>query len=109
MRIGCHLSIAGGLHKALERAADLDTNALQIFSHNARSWAFKPLDDDEPTRFRRLGGERRTVEETNDRVGTIEDDLDEQRALLEAVADANGVDVEALRDGDEGDAGDGEA
>ena len=52
MLIGCHLSIAGGLHKALERAADLDTNALQIFSHNARSWTFKPLDDDEPTRLR---------------------------------------------------------
>ena len=52
MLIGCHLSIAGGLHKALDRAADLDANALQIFSHNARSWNFKPLEDDGPQKFR---------------------------------------------------------
>lgn len=51
MLIGCHLSIAGGLHKAIERAEDLDTNALQIFSHNARSWTMKPLDEDEPQKF----------------------------------------------------------
>lgn len=51
MLIGCHLSIAGGLHKAIERAEDLETNALQIFSHNARSWTMKPLDEHEPRKF----------------------------------------------------------
>lgn len=51
MLIGCHLSIAGGLHKAITRAEDLETNALQIFSHNARSWTMKPLDEDEPQKF----------------------------------------------------------
>ncbi len=51
MLIGCHLSIAGGLHKAIERAEALETNALQIFSHNARSWTMKPLDNQEPHQF----------------------------------------------------------
>jgi chromosome segregation ATPase len=37
-----------------------------------------------------------TVEDTNERVATLEDELAEQRAVLEAVADQQGVDVSAL-------------
>jgi chromosome segregation ATPase len=37
-----------------------------------------------------------SVEETNERVAALETELAEQRALLEAVADSEGVDVEAV-------------
>lgn len=38
MKIGAHLSIAGGYHKALERVAEIGGNALQIFSASPRGW-----------------------------------------------------------------------
>lgn len=37
-----------------------------------------------------------SVEETNERVATLEGELAEQRALVERLADAQGVDVEAV-------------
>jgi len=37
-----------------------------------------------------------TVEETNDRVATLESELSEQRALLEALAEEQGVDAEEV-------------
>lgn len=47
---------------------------------------------------------RETVDDTNERVAALEDELAEQRALVEALADAQGVDVEAVSASD----GDGE-
>jgi deoxyribonuclease-4 len=38
MKIGAHLSIAGGYHKALERIDDIGGNCLQIFSASPRGW-----------------------------------------------------------------------
>lgn len=51
MLLGCHLSISGGLEKTIARAEELKINALQIFSHNARSWQMGPLKPDEARRF----------------------------------------------------------
>jgi deoxyribonuclease-4 len=41
--LGAHVSIAGGLHLAVERAAAAGCGALQIFSRNNTQWASKPL------------------------------------------------------------------
>lgn len=38
MKIGAHLSIAGGYHKALERINAIGGNCLQIFSASPRGW-----------------------------------------------------------------------
>jgi deoxyribonuclease-4 len=51
MLLGCHLSIAGGLTHAVARAAELKINALQIFSHNARSWKMGPLTPHDAQQF----------------------------------------------------------
>lgn len=37
-RIGAHVSAAGGIHKAIERAAAIGCNCLQVFSASPRSW-----------------------------------------------------------------------
>jgi deoxyribonuclease-4 len=37
------MSIAGGLHRAIESAAALRCTALQIFSRNSNQWSMKPL------------------------------------------------------------------
>src|SRR5256885_6736417 len=49
--IGAHISIAGGLHLALERGRELGCGAVQIFLKNQRQWAAKPLTSDETRTF----------------------------------------------------------
>ena len=46
MKLGAHTSIAGGLHRAVERSATFDGTALQIFSKNNNQWVGKPLTDE---------------------------------------------------------------
>lgn len=52
MRLGAHESIAGGLHKAFDRAQSATCDALQVFVKSNRSWAVKPLTEDEIARFK---------------------------------------------------------
>jgi len=58
MRIGAHMSVAGGVSKAVERALLHRCEALQIFSKNGNQWKGAPLD---PTEIRTF---RRRIEET---------------------------------------------
>jgi len=50
--LGAHVSVAGGLATALDRAADLDCTAIQIFVKNANQWRGRVLEDEEATAFR---------------------------------------------------------
>ncbi len=58
LRIGAHMSVAGGVSKAVDRAELHGCEALQIFTKNASQWVGPPLHPDEVRRF------RRRVEET---------------------------------------------
>src|SRR5437870_5528517 len=49
--LGAHQSIAGGLHRALERGQALGCQAVQIFTRSARQWALRPLAADEVRAF----------------------------------------------------------
>jgi deoxyribonuclease-4 len=51
-KLGAHMSIAGGLHRAIDRAEEIDATALQIFVRSARQWTVKPLEASEISRFR---------------------------------------------------------
>lgn len=42
-RIGAHVSISGGLDKAMERVRQMGGNCLQVFSSSPRSWTGTPL------------------------------------------------------------------
>ena len=53
MRIGAHMSIAGGVSKAVDRALVHGCEALQIFTKNGSQWRGKPLDPAEIKTFRR--------------------------------------------------------
>jgi deoxyribonuclease-4 len=53
MLIGFHVSIAGSLDKAVDRAMDLRCNTFQIFTRNPRGWAFSPLDTATTSNFRK--------------------------------------------------------
>ena len=52
MRIGAHMSVAGGLSKAVDRALLHGCETLQIFSKNANRWAAPPLDRADVRAFR---------------------------------------------------------
>ena len=49
--LGAHESIAGGLHKAFERARADGCASLQIFTRSGRTWLSKPLGDEELDAF----------------------------------------------------------
>lgn len=46
LRLGAHLSIAGGYHKALLKATSIGANCLQIFSASPRGWNFADPSED---------------------------------------------------------------
>ena len=52
MKIGAHVSTAGGVDKAIDRAADIGAETIQIFASSPRAWAFKPLAEDKIGLFR---------------------------------------------------------
>ena len=53
LRIGAHMSVAGGVSKAVDRAVVHGCEALQVFTKNASQWKGKPLDEAEVRLFRR--------------------------------------------------------
>jgi deoxyribonuclease IV len=52
MKIGAHMSVAGGVVNAVERAVAHGCEALQIFSKNANQWNANPLNPEDARRFR---------------------------------------------------------
>ncbi len=52
MLIGAHVSPAGGLEKAIERGAERDCEAIQIFNQSPRMWRPTAYDDDDFAEFR---------------------------------------------------------
>ena len=52
MKIGCHVSIAGGIDNSVKRAEELGCSTMQIFSKNASTWREKILKKDEVESFR---------------------------------------------------------
>ncbi len=54
MNLGAHMSIAGGMHRALERARSAGCNAAQLFVKSSNQWRARPLAPEEIERFRSL-------------------------------------------------------
>jgi deoxyribonuclease-4 len=57
MLIGAHVSTAGGLQNAVERGAERDCSAIQVFNQSPRMWRPTAYTDDDFSAFRQaLGG-----------------------------------------------------
>jgi deoxyribonuclease IV len=52
VRIGAHVSVAGGLERAVGNATAVGCESLQVFVSNARGWAPPPVDPAADERFR---------------------------------------------------------
>jgi deoxyribonuclease-4 len=54
LKLGAHMSIAGGFDKAVERAHTVDSEALQIFTKNQNQWRAREISADEVTLFKQV-------------------------------------------------------
>jgi len=52
VKVGVHVSIAGSLDLAVDRAQERGCDAFQMFSRNPRGWNFAPLSEETATKFR---------------------------------------------------------
>jgi deoxyribonuclease IV len=53
MRLGAHISTAGGIHLAFQRAHDIGCDSMLIFTKSNRQWQAKPISDEDVTAYRR--------------------------------------------------------
>ena len=51
MKLGAHVSTAGGVHNAVDRAQEIGAEAIQIFASSPRAWAFKPPKEEDLLAF----------------------------------------------------------
>ncbi|MFZ2487824.1 MAG: deoxyribonuclease IV [Anaerolineae bacterium] len=51
LKLGAHMSTAGGVSKAFERGQSIGCNTMQIFTRNQNRWESKPLDPGEVARW----------------------------------------------------------
>jgi len=47
LKLGAHMSIAGGVSQGLQRASSIGCNAVQVFTKNNRQWRGIPLNKDD--------------------------------------------------------------
>jgi len=52
--LGAHMSIAGGVHTAIERAMKIGCTTMQMFVKNNTQWNGKPLTDDDVSTYKKL-------------------------------------------------------
>jgi deoxyribonuclease IV len=52
IRVGFHVSIAGGISNSVDNALKIGCSAFQIFTRNPRGWAAKPLVNEDVLNFR---------------------------------------------------------
>lgn len=57
MRIGAHVSTAGGVHTAIGRALEIGANCIQIFAGAPQRWAEPRFPEEDVAAFRRLSQE----------------------------------------------------
>ena len=57
MKLGAHVSTAGGLDKAIDRAVVIGCETIQIFGSSPQSWAYNPVSDAQTSAFREKAAE----------------------------------------------------
>ena len=52
MKVGAHISIAGSINLAIERAKAIQCETFQIFTRNPRRWSCKEISDETAKKFK---------------------------------------------------------
>ena len=58
MKLGAHVSTAGGLDKAIDRGVEIGCEAIQIFGSSPQAWAYKPPPTEQTDAFREKAHEQ---------------------------------------------------
>ena len=53
MKLGCHVSIAGSIDKAVDRAREIGCNTFQVFTRSPRMWRYREFKSEEIESFKR--------------------------------------------------------
>lgn len=61
MRLGAHISAAGGAYKAFARAGDVGCETMLIFTKSNRQWKAKPLTDEDITDYKKAAEEHTDI------------------------------------------------
>ena len=51
MKLGAHVSSAGGASNAIDRGQEIGAETIQIFASSPRAWKFRPVKEDQATAF----------------------------------------------------------
>jgi len=57
IKVGAHMSVAGGTYKALQRGKEVGCTVVQVFTKNASQWAAKPISEEDAALFKSTCGE----------------------------------------------------
>jgi len=57
MKLGCHVSIAGSVDKAVDRAQEIGCNTFQVFTRSPRMWRYREFMQEEIEAFTRKRGD----------------------------------------------------
>jgi deoxyribonuclease-4 len=57
MKLGCHVSIAGSVDKAVDRAQEIGCNTFQVFTRSPRMWRHREFRQEEIEAFKRKRGD----------------------------------------------------
>ena len=57
MKLGAHVSTAGGLDKAIDRGVEIGCETIQIFGSAPQAWAYKPVPEAQTRAFREKAAE----------------------------------------------------
>ncbi len=89
--LGSHLSVAGGVSKAVAAAIELELESLQIFAKNASRWEQKPTDPAEVERFLALreewGADKQVVSHDSYLINLASGDRALRKRSIAALAD----------------------
>ncbi len=97
LRLGAHMSIAGGLPRAIERARAVGATALQIFVKSSNQWAARPLRAGEGANFRREARKAGLDGHTLAHASYLINLASPERALWERSVRALAVEIERCR------------
>jgi len=61
MRLGAHISTAGGVFKAFQRADDIGCETMLVFTKSNRQWRAKPLTEKDITGYEREAAEHKDI------------------------------------------------
>ncbi len=92
--LGAHMSIAGGMPRAVERAVSVGATALQVFVKSSNQWAARAFGKGEPEAFRRAAEDAGLARHTVAHASYLINIASPDEALRERSVEALAVEVE---------------